>query len=164
MRVIKFVKFLSFLLLINNIATEPVTVHVVPHSHDDPGWLWTFDELFYGYNTPNCVKCILDSVLDSLIVNTNRTFCQVEMSFFTKWYKDLDEYKQRQVKELVESERLEFATGGWVMHDEATSYYQHLLDNMRIGLQFIKREFNKTVETGWFIDPFGHSSANVNPF
>jgi len=45
------------------------------------------------------------------------------------------------------------------MHDEAGTYYKHLIDNMRIGLKFLKEEFNITPKIGWFIDPFGHSSA-----
>jgi len=35
------------------------TVYVIPHSHDDTGWLWTFDELYEGNGTgialPACV-------------------------------------------------------------------------------------------------------------
>ena len=140
---------------------EQIVVHVVPHSHDDAGWLWTFDEYYYGNNTSKCVKCLLDSTLISLLTNENRTFVEVEIAFFSKWYKSLSEERKSIVKILVGSGRWEFANAGWVMHDEATTYYQHFLDNMRLGLQFIKQEFNKTVDTAWFIDPFGHSSANV---
>lgn len=48
------------------------------------------------------------------------------------------------------------------MHDEATCYYKHLIDNMRIGLRFLKEEFNVTPRIGWFIDPFGHSCATFH--
>ena len=29
-------------------AEKPLTVHVIPHSHDDVGWLKTVDEYFTG--------------------------------------------------------------------------------------------------------------------
>ena len=142
-------------------SDEQIIVHVVPHSHDDAGWLWTFDEYFYGNNTDKCVKCLLDSTLESLLVNENRTFVEVEIAFFSKWYNGLSEERRSIVKSLVKYGRWEFANAGWVMHDEATTFYQHFLDNMRLGLQFIQQEFNKSVETAWFIDPFGHSASNV---
>ena len=155
--------FLFVILSFKNIScNEQIVVHVVPHSHDDAGWLWTFDEYYYGRNnSEKCVKCVLDSTLNSLLINENRTFVEVEIAFFSKWYNVLSEERKSLVKALVKSGRWEFANGGWVMHDEATTYYQHLLDNMRLGLQFLRSEFNITVETSWFIDPFGHSAANV---
>ena len=141
---------------------DQIIIHVVPHSHDDAGWLFTFDEYYNGNNEDEkCVKCIYDSILDSLLKNENRTFVAVEIAFFSKWYKRLSDEKKNNVKKLIENGKWEFANAGWVLHDEATTYYKHFLDNMRLGLKFIKSEFNKTVETAWFIDPFGHSSANV---
>jgi alpha-mannosidase len=151
------VLFLLLITAVDRIYSEQIIVHVIPHSHDDAGWLWTFDEYFYGNNTSKCVKCILDGTLESLLSDPRRTFVEVEIAFFSKWYLALSEEK----KNLVKSGRWEFANAGWVMHDEATTYYQHFVDNMRLGLQFIQKEFNKSVETAWFIDPFGHSSSNV---
>jgi alpha-mannosidase len=155
------VLFLLLITAVDRIYSEQIIVHVIPHSHDDAGWLWTFDEYFYGNNTSKCVKCILDGTLESLLSDPRRTFVEVEIAFFSKWYLALSEEKKNLVKNLVESGRWEFANAGWVMHDEATTYYQHFVDNMRLGLQFIQKEFNKSVETAWFIDPFGHSSSNV---
>ena len=33
------------------------------------------------------------------------------------------------------------------------------LDNMRIGFNLLKKEFNIIAKIGWFIDDFGHSAA-----
>ena len=134
--------------------SEELVVHVVCHTHDDPGWLKTFQ----GYYDED-VKNILDSMVVSLSANKERKFSYVEMSFFKKWYDSQSDEIKGKVKEFISEGRLEIINGGWVMHDEASSYYKHLIDNMRLGLKFLKEEFNITPKIGWFIDPFGHSSA-----
>ena len=45
------------------------------------------------------------------------------------------------------------------MNDEATTYFEDIIDQMTLGHQFLKRTFNITVDIGWQIDPFGHSSG-----
>ena len=140
-----------------------LTVHVVCETHDDPGWLWTMDDYYMG--TDGCkesVKRILDNMLISLENNPNRKFTYVEVCYFKHWYQKLSEAKQNLVKKLINEGRLELIHGGWVMHDEATSYYKHLIDNMRLGMKFLKEEFNVVPKIGWFIDPFGHSSATAH--
>ena len=134
--------------------SEELVVHVICHTHDDPGWLKTFQKYY-----DDDVKNILDSMVVSLSANKERKFSYVEMSFFKKWYDNQSDETKQKVKEFISEGRLEIINGGWVMHDEAASYYKHLIDNMRLGLKFLKEEFNITPRIGWFIDPFGHSSA-----
>jgi alpha-mannosidase len=155
-------KFICFVLLFLFTAAK-INVHIVPHTHDDVGWLFTMDQYYYGQNNMNkCVKCILDSMIISLENNPERTYTYVEMAFFEKWYKnDLNESKRRKVRDFVTSGRLEFINAGWVMNDEATPYYQDLIDNMRMGLHFLKVEFGVIPKVAWYIDPFGHSMTNV---
>ena len=105
------------------------------------------------------VKRILDNMVVSLSNKPDRKFSYVEMSFFKRWYDKQTEKTKQKVKQFIKEGRLEIINGGWVMHDEAGSYYKHSIDNMRIGLKFLKEEFNITPKIGWFIDPFGHSSA-----
>ena len=139
---------------------KELVIHVVCHTHDDPGWLWTLDDYYMG--TDHCkvsVKRILDNMVVSLTNKKDRKFSYVEMSFFKKWYDTQPDKIKEKVKEFIKEGRLEIINGGWVMHDEAGTYYKHLIDNMRIGLKFLKEEFNITPKIGWFIDPFGHSSA-----
>ena len=139
---------------------KELLIHVVCHTHDDPGWLWTLDDYYMG--TDHCkvsVKRILDNMVVSLSHNKERKFSYVEMSFFTIWYNSQTDEIKNKVKEFIKEGRLEIINGGWVMHDEASSYFKHSIDNMRIGLKFLKEEFNVTPKIGWFIDPFGHSAA-----
>lgn len=45
------------------------------------------------------------------------------------------------------------------MNDEATPYYEDIIDNMSWGHQWILEKFGKKAipTIGWQIDPFGHS-------
>jgi len=58
-----------------------LTVHLVPHSHDDVGWLKTVDQYFVGSNNSiqgACVINTLDSVVDALARDPARKFVVVE--------------------------------------------------------------------------------------
>lgn len=62
-------------------------VHVIPHSHDDVGWLKTLDQYFWGIHDDiqrANVFLILDSVITELEQNPERKFTQVEMAFFMR--------------------------------------------------------------------------------
>ena len=67
-----------------------VNVHIVPHTHDDVGWLKTVDQYYYGsYNHSRQqagVQYILDTVVDELLKDSNRRFVYVEIAFFYLWW------------------------------------------------------------------------------
>ncbi|RVW51566.1 Alpha-mannosidase [Vitis vinifera] len=84
------------------IVEGKLNVHLVPHSHDDVGWLKTIDQYYVGSNNSiqgACVENVLDSVVESLLRNQNRKFVFAEMvnpqiaSFFF-WYSSWLIYKQ----------------------------------------------------------------------
>ena len=62
--------------------------------------------------------------------------------------------------------RLEFINGGWCMNDEATAYYQDVIDQLSLGLNFILKEFGECVRArvGWQVDPFGHTKEQGSIF
>ena len=72
----------------NNATAPPPTVvagklnvHLVPHSHDDVGWLKTVDQYYVGSNNTiqgACVMNTLDSVVDALARDPARKFVVVE--------------------------------------------------------------------------------------
>ncbi|PSN38683.1 hypothetical protein C0J52_08901 [Blattella germanica] len=139
-----------------------LNVHLIPHSHDDVGWLKTVDQYYYGEksNIRNaCVQCIIDTVIQSLWDNPDRRFIYVETAYFWKWWQQQTEAKQKQVKTLVNEGRLEFAGGAWSMNDEATTNYQSTIDQFTWGLRRLNDSFGACghPHVGWQIDPFGHS-------
>ena len=57
-----------------------INVHLVPHSHDDVGWLKTLDEYFYGDKNEiqrAGVQYILDGVVKELALDSSKRFIQV---------------------------------------------------------------------------------------
>ncbi|KAH9329200.1 hypothetical protein KI387_001308, partial [Taxus chinensis] len=146
------------------VVAGKLNVHLVAHTHDDVGWLKTVDQYFVGSNNSiqgAAVQYILDSVLSALQEDKNRKFIYVEQAYFQRWWRDLSDQKQAQVKKLVESGQLEFINGGMCMHDEATTHYIDMIDQTTLGHRFIKKEFGKIPRIGWQIDPFGHSAVQA---
>ncbi|RVW45249.1 Alpha-mannosidase [Vitis vinifera] len=146
------------------IVPGKINVHLVPHSHDDVGWLKTVDQYYVGANNSirgACVQNVIDSVISALLDDENRKFIYVEMAFFQRWWRQQSKKLQTRVKQLVKSGQLEFINGGMCMHDEATTHYIDLIDQTTLGHRYIKDEFGQTPRVGWQIDPFGHSAVQA---
>lgn len=115
-----------------------LNVHLVPHTHDDVGWLKTVDQYYYGSQTliqKAGVQYIIDSVVQELLKDANKRFIYVESAFFFKWWHEQTPWLQEQVKMLVNEGRLEFTGGAWSMNDEATAHYQSIVDQFAWGLR-----------------------------
>ncbi|ESO82023.1 hypothetical protein LOTGIDRAFT_135457 [Lottia gigantea] len=155
----------------NPVKEGMLNIHIIPHSHDDVGWLKTMDQYYSGqgqsyYHGGECVQCILNTVIPSLLKNPTRRFIYVEMSFFSKWYYAQNKQMKEDVKKLIRERRLEFIVGGWCMSDAATTYYNDIIDQHTIGFDFILKEFGKCAmpRVGWHIDQFGHSREHSSIF
>ena len=83
---------------------QVLTVHLVPHSHDDVGWLKTVDEYYTGSNQQKqwaSVEYIISNVVTELLKDPARRFSQVEMKFFTMWWKYQTDDTKNNVRMLV---------------------------------------------------------------
>ncbi|XP_037910288.1 lysosomal alpha-mannosidase isoform X2 [Hermetia illucens] len=150
-------------------ASDKLNVHLVPHTHDDVGWLKTVDQYYYGSQTliqKAGVQYIIDSVVQELLKDPKKRFIYVESAFFFKWWREQDEITQAQVKQLVNEGRLEFIGGAWSMNDEATAHYQSIIDQFSWGLRRLNDTFGicGRPKIGWQIDPFGHSREMASIF
>ncbi|EDW52191.1 GM12694 [Drosophila sechellia] len=129
-----------------------INIHLVPHSHDDVGWLKTVDQYYYGHRN-NIQHAGVQYIIDT-----------VETSFFSKWWDEKSETMRAIVKMLVNEGRLQFINGAWSMNDEAAVNYQSVIDQFTVGLKFLDDTFGVCgrPRVGWQIDPFGHSREQAS--
>jgi hypothetical protein len=143
-----------------------LTVHLVPHTHDDVGWLKTVDEYYSGTNNTiqhAAVRNVINAVVMSLKKNPERKFTYVEQAFFQRWWRELNDDDKNATRALVHSGQLNFVNGGWCMHDEAAVHYVDMVDQTTLGHRLLKEAFGDDgiVTVGWQLDPFGHSATQA---
>ncbi|KAK7498337.1 hypothetical protein BaRGS_00010597 [Batillaria attramentaria] len=138
----------------NPIKEGMVNVHLVPHSHDDLGWLITADQYYYRQ-----VQYIIDSVVQELAGDPSKRFNFVEVGMFARWFREQDEEKRDLARGLINQGRLEFSQSGWVTNDEAVTHYNADIDHQTYGFEFMRNNVGPCgrARAGWQIDPFGHS-------
>ena len=127
------------------------------------------DQYYYGSNLGQQdarVQYILDTVVDELSKDPAKRFVYVEIAYFYRWWNEQNDKTKQLVRTLIDEKRLEFIIGAWCMNDEATTYYQDIIDQQTLGLQFILREFGECARprVAWQIDPFGHSREQGSLF
>ena len=142
-----------------------LNVHIVPHTHDDVGWLKTVEQYYYGLNETiqqAHVQSILTTVVQALLANSNRTFTYVETKFFSMWWDEQRDEVKEHVKALIANGQFTFVNGGWCMHDEATTHFMGMIDQTTLGHDFLLKELAVIPTIGWQLDPFGHSATQAS--
>lgn len=62
----------------------------------------------------------------------------VEMAFLSRWWDNSSDNQKQMMREIVKKGQLKFINAGWCMSDEATVYYEDFIDQMTIGLRWLK--------------------------
>uniref|UniRef100_A0A183C212 B box-type domain-containing protein n=1 Tax=Globodera pallida TaxID=36090 RepID=A0A183C212_GLOPA len=127
-------------------------VIVVPHSHNDPGWLKTFEAYFEEQT-----RHILDGMVKHLEDKPDLKFIYAEMSFFELWWSQQKAEVKERVAKFLERGQLEIVTGGWVMTDEANAHFFATVMELFEGHEFLQNQLGYTPRHHWSIDPFGLS-------
>jgi len=73
-----------------------IDVHLLAHSHIDPGWRKTFSEYFYKDNYEvdrghrdfiGGVRSIYRSMVEELLIDKSKKYIISEMCYFELWYR-----------------------------------------------------------------------------
>ena len=62
---------------------DMLNLHIVPHSHDDVGWMKTANDYYM-----DSVRHIITNVVVELSKDSSRRFTQVEMYYFHRWWNE----------------------------------------------------------------------------
>ena len=108
----------------------------------------------------------MTSVFETLRDNPDKPwrFNHAEIFFFSKWWELQLEQTKDEFRQLVRDGKWEFVNGGWVASDEACPLYSDLVENIKVGHEFLWAEFGITPQVAWHADAFGHSSETANLF
>ncbi|EGG17941.1 hypothetical protein DFA_08942 [Cavenderia fasciculata] len=137
---------------------ERLNVHLIMHSHDDAGWLKTFEEYYQDQ-----VKSILSSIVKALSIDPKRRFNWSEIIFLERWWREQGDDMKQTFKHLVQTKQIAFTNGGWVQYDEACTTTESVIEHFTEGHRFIVENFGAEYlpKSGWQIDPFGHATKTA---
>nr|GLL26638.1 alpha-mannosidase 2 [Ipomoea trifida] len=136
----------------NEWDSEKLKIFVVPHSHNDPGWIYTVEEYYERQS-----RRILDTIVETLSKDVRRKFIWEEMSYLERWWRDTSSANKESFINLVQNGQLEIVGGGWVMNDEANSHYYAIIEQMTEGNMWLNETCGVIPKNSWVIDPFGYS-------
>jgi hypothetical protein len=132
-------------------------VHFAPHSHMDPGWFQTVDDLY-----ETLFKGVVEDVVASLAASPQRTFAAEHAVIFAMYYSTANASQQALMRAHVARGALEFTGGGWVQPDEAITRHEDLIDQLTLGRAFLTGTLGHApLKTAWIADPFGHSTSSA---
>lgn len=132
-------------------------VHLVPHSHNDPGWLSTIEQLY-----ENSIRGIYTNVVASLALNPERTFASEIVAFWNLWWNDplVNDTMRGLAQQAVRTGQLVFFGAGWVQPDETVTRVEDQIEQMALGRMFLQSTLGYgPVTMQWAADPFGHSNT-----
>jgi alpha-mannosidase len=129
-------------------SDHPWTVFLIPHFHYDPAWVATPE--FYATVATENIKALLDN----FDCNPEYRFCLDQVVL-------LEEFKKRypndwpKLEQAVANHQVELVGGMYAMPDLHIPSGESLVRQFLYGKRYFQTNFDKSIEIGWIIDPWG---------
>lgn len=127
------------------------TIYVVPHSHIDIVWYWTYDK------TQTMAIKILRQVLANLKKDARYTFTQDQVMALEPFWNSLSDDDKHFMRRMVRERRFEVAGGVYVQPEIAEPDFESLTRQLLFGKPWMEKTFGAQVVTGWNIDTYGQT-------
>ena len=101
------------------------------------GWIKTYEE-YYTTQT----RHILDNAVKKLTEHPKMKFVWAEISFLALWWAEQNAETRNKFQELLDNKQLEVVTGGWVMNDEANTFYFAMVEQLMLGHEWCRKYLN----------------------
>ncbi len=127
------------------------TLHAVGHSHIDAAWLWL----------PEMTKWKILKTLArtlTLLKNSKKPIFIMSSALYFSWIKEAFSEIYREVKKMIEKNRIIPVSGMWVESDVIITPSETLVREFLYGQHFFEKELGKKCWIGWLPDSFGFSS------
>ena len=132
-------------------APQGYTIYVVPHSHIDLEWYWTYDR------TKILVLKILNQALRMLKQDPEYTFTQDEMAALKPFWESLAEADRTFLRRMIREGRFEVATGMYVQPDIAEPDYESLTRQFLLAKPWLEKTLGANILTSWNVDTYGQT-------
>lgn len=130
-------------------AKEVCKVHIIPHSHIDTEWYWTYGE------TKKRAIAIIEAVLSRMLKREDFTFAQDQVSILKPTLEYLDKEDREYLLKIIKQQRFEILGGMWVQPDAQIPHGEVLIRNISKGREWFYNNLGVKVEGAWNIDTFG---------
>lgn len=127
------------------------TFYVVPHSHMDLEWMWTFEQ-----GQAFAIR-ILHQALQMLKDDPRFTFTQDQVAALRPFWESLSRDDQNFLRLMVREGRFEVATGMWIQPDVNEPDFESLTRQFLLAKPWLEETLGAQVLTGWNIDTFGQT-------
>jgi len=127
----------------------PYRVFLVPHSHIDVEWYWTFD------TTRALALTIFRDMLRLLEEDDEEAFCQDQVPLLELLRGELDGERLARLQRWIVDGRFEPVGGTYVQPEVAEPNGECLVRQCLIGRRKWRDFFGVEPQVGWFIDTFG---------